>query len=62
MALGRAVSEAVTQASGFTPKRVVPVAAGALPRTTSGKLQRNLIATMLAAGELEPPMAETIGS
>jgi len=52
--LGRAVSQAVSSASGFTPKSVVPVAAGALPRTTSGKLQRTLIGEMLAAGTLRP--------
>jgi acyl-CoA synthetase (AMP-forming)/AMP-acid ligase II len=49
-----AVSQAVSQASGFTPKSVLPVAIGALPRTSSGKLQRSRIAEMLAAGGLKP--------
>jgi acyl-CoA synthetase (AMP-forming)/AMP-acid ligase II len=44
----------VSQASGFTPKSVLLVGTGALPRTSSGKLQRSLIADMLAAGELRP--------
>lgn len=52
--LCRAINQAVTRASGFTPRSVLPVGAGALPRTTSGKLQRTLIADMLAAGELRP--------
>jgi len=52
--LARTVNEAVTRASGFTPKAVLPVAAGALPRTSSGKLKRTLIAEMLAAGTLRP--------
>ena len=52
--LCRAVNEAVSRASGFTPKSVLPVAAGALPRTTSGKLQRSLIGDMLREGVLAP--------
>jgi acyl-CoA synthetase (AMP-forming)/AMP-acid ligase II len=54
MSLERAVSRAVTEASGFTPSAVLPVGLGALPRTTSGKLQRTLIARMLADGTLRP--------
>jgi acyl-CoA synthetase (AMP-forming)/AMP-acid ligase II len=49
-----AVSQAVSQASGFMPKSVLPVAVGALPRTSSGKLQRSRIAEMLTGGELKP--------
>ena len=55
--LGRAVNAAVTNASGFTPRSVLPVAAGTLPRTTSGKLQRSLIAGMLADGSIRPLVA-----
>jgi nonribosomal peptide synthetase protein BlmVI len=52
--LAGTVSQAVSQASGFTPKSVLPVAVGALPRTSSGKLQRNRIAEMLMGGGLKP--------
>ena len=52
--LAGAVSQAVSQASGFTPKSVLPVAVGALPRTSSGKLQRSRIAEMLVGGGLKP--------
>jgi acyl-CoA synthetase (AMP-forming)/AMP-acid ligase II len=52
--LQRSISEAIAGCTGHVPKAVVPVALGRLPRTTSGKLQRRVIAQMYAAGELEP--------
>jgi len=45
--------------SGFTPKAVLSVGTGALPRTTSSKLRRTLTTEMLAADAPRPlPIAE----
>lgn len=52
--LQRRISEAIAGRTGHVPQAVVPVAVGKLPRTTSGKLQRHVIAQMYAAGELNP--------
>jgi acyl-CoA synthetase (AMP-forming)/AMP-acid ligase II len=52
--LQRSIREVVAGHTGHVPQAVVPVALGRLPRTTSGKLQRKVIAQMYAAGELVP--------
>jgi acyl-CoA synthetase (AMP-forming)/AMP-acid ligase II len=48
------ISETIGAQTGHVPHAVIPLALGRLPRTTSGKLQRRLIARMYAAGELAP--------
>jgi nonribosomal peptide synthetase protein BlmVI len=54
VALCRRVNDAVAAASGFTPKRTIAVAPGALPRTTSGKIQRGIAADMVMRNAFHP--------
>ena len=49
--------EAVSAATGHVPEDIIFVKPGALPRTTSGKLQRARIAALLEAGRLTAEMA-----
>lgn len=50
----RAVAEQVESATGVVPAEVVLVAPGALPKTTSGKLQRGRCRQQFLAQELQP--------
>jgi fatty-acyl-CoA synthase len=50
--LAGAVSAAITNAVGLTPSQVLVVAAGALPTTPNGKLQRSRAREMYQRGEL----------
>jgi acyl-CoA synthetase (AMP-forming)/AMP-acid ligase II len=52
--LCRRVNEAVIHSTGFAPWRTLVVPPGSLKRTTSGKIQRGLIAEMYMLGELKP--------
>jgi fatty-acyl-CoA synthase len=51
----RAVERMVASHTGVPPSRVVTVRPGSLPRTSSGKTQRHLVAGMLARGQLDGP-------
>ena len=51
-ALGLKVQKAVQEGLGLTVDDVVPLAPGALPKTSSGKLQRRKTAEMFADGAL----------
>jgi acyl-CoA synthetase (AMP-forming)/AMP-acid ligase II len=48
----RRVNEAVAEATGFAPKRAIPIVPGTLPRTTSGKVQRRQAADSFVRGAL----------
>jgi len=51
-ALVREIVERVQHARGHRPARVLLVRAGTIPKTSSGKIQRSRLATMIQAGEL----------
>jgi 1-acyl-sn-glycerol-3-phosphate acyltransferase len=51
--LAREVGDAVAQAVGVPPDRVVLVAAGVVPKTSSGKIRRTEARRLYLAGELE---------
>jgi fatty-acyl-CoA synthase len=51
--LALAVGRHLVDQLGFRPRRIVVVRPGALPRTTSGKVQRTRARAALGAGELE---------
>ncbi|WP_421726228.1 fatty acyl-AMP ligase [Bauldia sp.] len=53
-AICRNVNQGVTRATGYTPGIVAAVRRGALPRTTSGKIKRRLVARLFRDGELRP--------
>jgi acyl-CoA synthetase (AMP-forming)/AMP-acid ligase II len=55
----QASAEAIVAATGLSPDRVVIVARGSLPRTTSGKLRRREALRRYLGGELAPPDAVT---
>lgn len=57
--IARASADAIAAATGLVPDRVVVVAAGALPRTTSGKLRRRETLRRYLDGTLSPPVAVT---
>lgn len=50
---------AILSSSGVNPDLVVPVSAGTLPRTSSGKIRRQETLRRWNAGELTPPSAVT---
>jgi len=50
---------AIMASSGINPDLVVPVVAGTLPRTSSGKIRRGEALRRWKAGELPPPEAVT---
>ena len=50
---------AIMASSGINPDLVVPVVAGTLPRTSSGKIRRGEALRRWKAGELNPPEAVT---
>jgi fatty-acyl-CoA synthase len=50
---------AVLASTGVNPDLVVPLAAGTLPRTSSGKIRRGEALNRWRAGELTPPAAVT---
>lgn len=52
--LCRQVSEEVARSTGYTPWRTIAVRPGTLSRTSSGKIQRSLVAAMFMQGELRP--------
>jgi acyl-CoA synthetase (AMP-forming)/AMP-acid ligase II len=52
VALARQIERAVAERSGLRPDRVILVRPGSLPKTSSGKLQRALIARMISTREL----------
>lgn len=52
-ALARRVARRVVDEHGLVPQQVVLLPPGALPKTSSGKLQRALTRSMLASGELQ---------
>lgn len=54
-ALGRRCREAVAASCGVTVDRVVVVAPGTLPRTSSGKMRRAETQRRYRRGELDPP-------
>ena len=54
-ALPEACREAVLGATQLSPDRVVVLAPGTLPRTSSGKLRRGQALRLYLAGELAPP-------
>ena len=54
-ALPEACREAVLRAANLSPDRVVVLAPGTLPRTSSGKLRRGETLRLYLAGELAPP-------
>ena len=58
-ALARRCSEAVLAATALAAERVVVVAPGTLPRTSSGKLRRGETLRRYLAGELHPPRRAT---
>ena len=58
-ALAQACREAVISATGLTPDRVVVVEAGALPRTSSGKMRRGEAVARYIAGRLSAPRRVT---
>ena len=47
------VTQAVRQRSGLRPARVLLVRPQTIPKTSSGKIQRSALATMVAAGRLD---------
>jgi acyl-CoA synthetase (AMP-forming)/AMP-acid ligase II len=53
-ALGQRIREALVEALGIVPERVILLEPRALPKTTSGKLQRRLTLRLLESGELRP--------
>ncbi len=57
--LSKACSERVLTVTGLRAERVVVVAPGTLPRTSSGKLRRQEALRRYIAGELRPPRAVT---
>jgi acyl-CoA synthetase (AMP-forming)/AMP-acid ligase II len=67
-ALPEACHEAVLGATGLAADRVVVLAPGSLPRTSSGKLRRAETLRLYLAGELEPagapalPLAEALAA
>ena len=50
---------AILSSSGINPDLVVPVSAGTLPRTSSGKIRRRETLRRWNAGELTPPAEVT---
>ena len=50
---------AIMASSGINPDLVVPVVAGTLPRTSSGKIRRGEALRRWKVGELTPPAAVT---
>jgi len=50
--LARQIETTVAERTGLRPDRVVLVRPGSLPKTSSGKLQRGVVARMLDRGEL----------
>jgi len=52
--LARAVGQAVFEAVGIRPDRVLPAPARSLPKTSSGKLMRPTVAKLVRDGELPP--------
>lgn len=58
-ALPQACREAVLAATGLSVDRVVTVAPGTIPRTSSGKLRRAETLRLYLAGELAPPAPVT---
>jgi acyl-CoA synthetase (AMP-forming)/AMP-acid ligase II len=52
--LCRLVNEAVVRSTGHVPWQTIAVPAGVLRRTTSGKIQRNAVASMFLRGEIRP--------
>ncbi|HET9211052.1 MAG TPA: fatty acyl-AMP ligase [Thermoanaerobaculia bacterium] len=58
-ALPAACREAVLGATSLSPDRVVVLAPGTLPRTSSGKLRRGETLRLYLAGELTPPAPAT---
>jgi fatty-acyl-CoA synthase len=54
-ALPEACRQAVVAKAGIAVDRVVPLAPGTLPRTSSGKLRRSESLRLYLAGELTPP-------
>lgn len=57
--IARASADAIVAATGLVPDRVVVVAHGTLPRTTSGKLRRRETLRRHLGGALVPPHAVT---
>jgi acyl-CoA synthetase (AMP-forming)/AMP-acid ligase II len=53
-ALRRRLNEVIAIATGHAPSEIVPVQFGSLPRTSSGKVQRNRVRDQFIAGELRP--------
>jgi acyl-CoA synthetase (AMP-forming)/AMP-acid ligase II len=58
-ALPEACRSAVLGATGLAVERLVPLAPGTLPRTSSGKLRRSEALRLYLAGELRPPQRVT---
>ncbi|MFC0191750.1 fatty acyl-AMP ligase [Aureimonas pseudogalii] len=52
-AVARAVAAAVSAAHGVGPRRVILLAAGGVPKTPSGKIQRSLIRARIIEGSAE---------
>jgi acyl-CoA synthetase (AMP-forming)/AMP-acid ligase II len=59
-ALADAVTRAIAEATGLVPSRVVVLAPGTLPRTSSGKLRRDETRRRHLAGSLTPPRRVTL--
>jgi acyl-CoA synthetase (AMP-forming)/AMP-acid ligase II len=59
-ALADACTKAIPAASGLVPDRIVILAPGTLPRTSSGKLRRAESLERWLAGELHPPKPLTL--
>jgi fatty-acyl-CoA synthase len=60
-AIAAACRERVLASTGLDPERVVLLPAGALPRTSSGKIRRAEALRQLLAGELKAPREVTTG-
>jgi acyl-CoA synthetase (AMP-forming)/AMP-acid ligase II len=61
MAMGRRIEDVLQRCTGLRPDRVIPLAPRAIPKTTSGKIQRGLVRKLLADIGPEPAIGTRIG-